>query len=141
MKLNESFSLDLLAAIFWLKKRGLIPGLAHSNELILCDEGLYRDFACLLYKHLSNKPTVERIHEIIRDAVKIEQEHFTDALLVKMIGMNCELMSQYIEYVADHLLAELELDKIYKRENPFDFMENLSIQGKTNFFEKKAAEY
>jgi ribonucleoside-diphosphate reductase subunit M2 len=129
------------AAIFWLKKRGLMPGLTHSNELISRDEGLHRDFACLLYKHLNNKPSVERVHEIIRDAVKIEQEYLTDALPVKMIGMNCELMSQYIEFVADHLLAELGLDKIYKRENPFDFMENLSIQGKTNFFEKKVAEY
>uniref|UniRef100_A0A914YUH8 Ribonucleotide reductase small subunit n=1 Tax=Panagrolaimus superbus TaxID=310955 RepID=A0A914YUH8_9BILA len=129
------------AAVFWLKKRGLMPGLTHSNELISRDEGLHRDFACLLYKHLNNKPTVTRVHEIIRDAVKIEQEYLTEALPVDMIGMNCNLMSQYIEFVADHLLSELGLDKIYKCENPFDFMENLSIQGKTNFFEKKVAEY
>jgi ribonucleoside-diphosphate reductase subunit M2 len=129
------------AAIFWLKKRGLMPGLTHSNELISRDEGLHRDFACLIYKHLVNKPSKERINEIIRDAVKIEQEYLTEALPVDMIGMNCKLMSEYIEFVADHLLVELGCDKIFNKQNPFDFMENLSIQGKTNFFEKKVAEY
>lgn len=129
------------AAIFWLKKRGLMPGLTHSNELISRDEGLHRDFACLLYRHLVHKPTQERIHEILKDAVTIEKEYLTDALPVKMIGMNCELMCEYIEYVADHLLVELECDKIYNKRNPFDFMENISIQGKTNFFEKKVSEY
>ncbi|KAI1723913.1 ribonucleotide reductase, small chain domain-containing protein [Ditylenchus destructor] len=129
------------AAIFWLKKRGLMPGLTHSNELISRDEGLHRDFACLLYKHLINKPSEQRIHQIIRDAVTIEQEYLTESLPVDMIGMNCRLMSQYIEFVADHLLVELGLNKVYNVKNPFDFMENLSIQGKTNFFEKKVSEY
>jgi len=129
------------AAIFWLKKRGLMPGLTQSNELISRDEGLHRDFACLMYRHLKNRPSEARIHEIIRDAVKIEQEYLTEALPCDMIGMNCRLMSQYIEFVADHLLVELECKKIFNVKNPFDFMENLSIQGKTNFFEKKVAEY
>jgi len=124
------------AAIFWLKKRGLMPGLGHSNELISRDEGLHRDFACLLYRHLNNRPTEKRIHEIITDAVKIEQEYLTEALPVDMIGMNCRLMSQYIEFVADHLLVELNCSKLYNVKNPFDFMENLSIQGKTNFREE-----
>ncbi|KAL3113444.1 hypothetical protein niasHT_013554 [Heterodera trifolii] len=129
------------AAIFWLKKRGLLPGLTHSNELISRDEGLHRDFACLLYTHLKNTPPKERIYEIISDAVKIEQEYLTDALPVDMIGMNSDLMCQYIEFVADHLLVELGYDKKYNVLNPFDFMENLSIQGKTNFFEKRVSEY
>lgn len=129
------------AAIFWLKKRGLMPGLTQSNELISRDEGLHRDFACLLYKHLNNKPSEARIHEILKDAVQIEQEYLTEALPVDMIGMNCRLMSQYIEFVADHLLVELDCKRLYNVQNPFDFMENLSIQGKTNFFEKKVAEY
>ncbi|KAI3422284.1 Ribonucleotide-diphosphate reductase (RNR), small subunit [Globodera pallida] len=129
------------AAIFWLKKRGLLPGLTHSNELISRDEGLHRDFACLLYRHLKHPPTKARICEIISDAVKIEKDYLTDALPVNMIGMNSELMCQYIEFVADHLMVELGYDKIYNVINPFDFMENLSIQGKTNFFEKKVSEY
>uniref|UniRef100_A0A914HJ45 Ribonucleoside-diphosphate reductase small chain n=1 Tax=Globodera rostochiensis TaxID=31243 RepID=A0A914HJ45_GLORO len=129
------------AAIFWLKKRGLLPGLTHSNELISRDEGLHRDFACLLYRHLKHTPTKERIYEIISDAVKIEKEYLTDALPVNMIGMNAGLMCQYIEFVADHLIVELGYDKTYNVTNPFDFMENLSIQGKTNFFEKKVSEY
>ncbi|KAH7698132.1 Protein RNR-2, partial [Aphelenchoides avenae] len=129
------------AAIFWLKKRGLMPGLTHSNELISRDEGLHRDFACLLFSQLNKRPSQERVHEIIRDAVIIEQEYLTDALPVKMIGMNCELMSQYIEFVADHLLTELRFKKIYGTANPFDFMENLSLQGKANFFEKKVSDY
>ncbi|KAF1760635.1 hypothetical protein GCK72_008884 [Caenorhabditis remanei] len=129
------------ASIFWLKKRGLMPGLTHSNELISRDEGLHRDFACLLYSMLQNKLTQERIFEIIKDAVCIEQEFLTEALPVDMIGMNCRLMSQYIEFVADHLLAELGCDKLYNVKNPFDFMENISIDGKTNFFEKRVSEY
>lgn len=129
------------ASIFWLKKRGLMPGLAFSNELISRDEGLHTDFACLMYRHLNNKPTQERIYEIIRDAVKIEIEFLTDSLPVDLIGMNSRLMEQYIEYVADRLLTELQCPKIYNSENPFDFMENISLSGKTNFFEKKVGEY
>ncbi|PAV57730.1 hypothetical protein WR25_15851 [Diploscapter pachys] len=129
------------AAIFWLKKRGLMPGLTHSNELISRDEGLHRDFACLMYSHLNNKLSQKRIHEIIKDAVKIEQEFLTESLPVDMIGMNCRLMSEYIEFVADHLLVELKCDKLFNMKNPFDFMENISIEGKTNFFEKKVSEY
>jgi len=129
------------ASIFWLKKRGLMPGLAFSNELISRDEGLHTDFACLMYRYLVNKPTQDRIYEIIKDAVKIEQEFLTDALSVDLIGMNSRLMSQYIEYVADRLLVELNCEKIYNVENPFDFMENISLTGKTNFFEKKVGEY
>ncbi|CAD6198557.1 unnamed protein product [Caenorhabditis auriculariae] len=129
------------ASIFWLKKRGLMPGLTQSNELISRDEGLHRDFACLMYRHIKNKLSHERINEIIRDAVVIEQEFLTEALPCDMIGMNCRLMSQYIEFVADHLLVELGCQKIYNSKNPFDFMENISIDGKTNFFEKKVSEY
>ncbi|GMT34582.1 hypothetical protein PFISCL1PPCAC_28793, partial [Pristionchus fissidentatus] len=130
------------AAIFWLKKRGLMPGLCHSNELISRDEGLHRDFACMLYRnHIINKVPVERVHEIVRDAVTIEQEYLTESLPVDMIGMNCRMMSQYIEYVADHLLGELALPKLYKSKNPFDFMENISLEGKTNFFERRVSEY
>uniref|UniRef100_A0A0M3IR68 Ribonucleoside-diphosphate reductase n=1 Tax=Ascaris lumbricoides TaxID=6252 RepID=A0A0M3IR68_ASCLU len=129
------------AAIFWLKKRGLMPGLTHSNELISRDEGLHRDFACLMFSHLKKKPNKERIYDIIREAVKIEQEYLTEALPVGLIGMNCELMSQYIEYVADHLLTELKCPKLYNMENPFDFMARISIEAKTNFFEKRVSEY
>lgn len=129
------------AAIFWLKKRGLMPGLTHSNELISRDEGLHRDFACLMYKYIKNKPTEGRIFEIIREAVDIEKEYLTEALPVDLIGMNCKLMCQYIEYVADHLLTELHCPKIYNSQNPFDFMERISIEAKTNFFEKRVSEY
>lgn len=129
------------AAIFWIKKRGLMPGLTFSNELISRDEGLHRDFACLMYRHLLQKPPKERIIEIITEAVTIEKEFLTDALPVKMLGMNCELMSQYIEFVADHLLSELGLDKVYNTKNPFSFMEFISLEGKTNFFERKVGEY
>lgn len=129
------------ASIFWLKKRGLMPGLAFSNELISRDEGLHTDFACLMYRYLNNKPSQDRIYEIIRDAVKIEIEFLTDSLPVDLIGMNSRLMAQYIEYVADRLLVELQCAKIYNSENPFDFMENISLSGKTNFFEKKVGEY
>jgi ribonucleoside-diphosphate reductase beta chain len=129
-------------SIFWLKKRGLMPGLTFSNELISRDEGLHCDFACLLYtKHLQNKLSKERILEIIKDAVIIEQEFVTDALPVNLIGMNAVLMTQYIEFVADRLLNELGCPKHYHTNNPFDFMEMISLQGKTNFFEKRVAEY
>uniref|UniRef100_A0A8C4JY20 Ribonucleoside-diphosphate reductase subunit M2 n=1 Tax=Dromaius novaehollandiae TaxID=8790 RepID=A0A8C4JY20_DRONO len=129
------------ASIFWLKKRGLMPGLTFSNELISRDEGLHCDFACLMFKHLIRKPSEERVKEIIMNAVLIEQEFLTEALPVKLIGMNCTLMKQYIEFVADRLMLELGFNKIYKVENPFDFMENISLEGKTNFFEKRVGEY
>merc|ERR1712035_304930 len=129
------------AAIFWLKKRGLMPGLTFSNELISRDEGLHCDFACLMFKHLVKKPSKETVTSIIKNAVEIEQEFLTEALPVKLIGMNCELMKQYIEFVADRLMLELGFNKIYRVENPFDFMENISLEGKTNFFEKRVGEY
>ena len=129
-------------SIFWLKKRGLMPGLTFSNELISRDEGLHCDFACLLYNnHLVNKLSNEAIQTIIADAVTIEKEFVTDALPVRLIGMNAELMCQYIEFVADRLLLELNCSKIYHASNPFDFMEMISLQGKTNFFEKRVGEY
>ena len=129
-------------SIFWLKKRGLMPGLTFSNELISRDEGLHCDFACLLYtKHLLNKVSKKTVESIIRDAVEIEKEFVTDALPVNLIGMNAKLMQQYIEFVADRLLVELGNEKIYNAMNPFDFMEMISLQGKTNFFEKCVGEY
>jgi len=129
-------------SIFWLKKRGLMPGLTFSNELISRDEGLHCDFACLLYtKHLKNMLPKEQVAGIIQDAVEIEKEFVTDALPVRLIGMNSDLMSQYIEFVADRLLIELGNEKIYNATNPFGFMEMISIQGKTNFFEKRVGEY
>ncbi len=129
-------------SIFWLKKRGLMPGLSFSNELISRDEGLHCDFACLLYNnHVENKLPEETVRAIISDAVSIEKEFVTDALPVKLIGMNADLMCQYIEFVADRLLTELNCEKLYNSTNPFDFMEMISLQGKTNFFEKRVAEY
>ncbi len=129
-------------SIFWLKKRGLMPGLSFSNELISRDEGLHCDFACLLYNsHTINKLPEEHVIEIISDAVNIEKEFVTDALPVNLIGMNSDLMCQYIEFVADRLLDELIGKKIYNSTNPFDFMEMISLQGKTNFFEKRVGEY
>ena len=128
-------------SIFWLKKRGLMPGLSFSNELISRDEGLHCDFACLLYGMLENKLTQARVYEMIMDAVKIEQEFVVSALPVDLIGMNSKMMSQYIEFVADRLLISLGYPKIYNVTNPFDFMELISLQGKTNFFEKRVAEY
>jgi ribonucleoside-diphosphate reductase beta chain len=129
-------------SIFWLKKRGLMPGLSFSNELISRDEGLHCDFACLLYtKHLIHKLSKEQVQKIITDAVEIEKEFILEALPVKLIGMNSDLMSQYIEFVADRLLLELGNEKVYNVSNPFDFMEMISIQGKTNFFEKRVGEY
>ncbi|MFT6845862.1 MAG: ribonucleoside-diphosphate reductase beta chain [Flavobacteriales bacterium] len=129
-------------AIFWLKKRGLMPGLTFSNELISRDEGMHCDFACLLYtQHLVNKLPEEKVVEIISNAVDIEKEFVTDALPVKLIGMNAKLMQQYIEFVADRLLLELGCKKIYNATNPFDFMEMISLEGKTNFFEKRVGDY
>jgi len=129
-------------SIFWLKKRGLMPGLSFSNELISRDEGLHCDFACLLYNnHLVNKLSKDQVREIIMDAVEIEKEFVTDAIPVKLIGMNSDLMQQYIEFVADRLLLELGNERVYNTSNPFDFMEMISIQGKTNFFEKRVGEY
>jgi len=129
------------AAIFWLKKRGLMPGLTFSNELISRDEGLHTDFACLMFAHLAAPPSATRVQEIVRHAVEIETEFLTEALPVRLIGMNCDMMVQYIQFVADRLLVELGSDKLYSTTNPFDFMENISLEGKTNFFEKKVAEY
>jgi len=129
-------------SIFWMKKRGLMPGLTFSNELISRDEGMHCDFACLLYNnHIINKLSDETVYKIIKDAVEIEKDFVTDAIPVRLIGMNADLMSQYIEFVADRLLVELGLGKIYNTSNPFDFMDMISLQGKTNFFEKRVAEY
>jgi ribonucleoside-diphosphate reductase beta chain len=128
-------------SIFWLKKRGLMPGLTFSNELISRDEGLHCEFACLLYSMLQQKLSHERVLQIIEDAVAIEKEFVTDALPVNLIGMNAKLMSQYIEFVADRWLSELGYPKRYGSENPFDFMEMISLQGKTNFFEKRVGDY
>lgn len=129
-------------SIFWLKKRGLMPGLSFSNELISRDEGMHCDFACLLYNnHLVNRLPAETVRDIIMDAVAIEKEFVSDALPVKLIGMNAELMCQYIEFVADRLLVALGLSKAYNSENPFQWMELISITGKTNFFEKRVGDY
>ena len=129
-------------SIFWLKKRGLMPGLAFSNELISRDEGLHCDFACLLYnRYIVNKLPKDRIKAIIMDAVQIEKEFIIDALPVRLIGMNSELMSQYIEFVADRLLVELGNERVYNVTNPFDFMELISLEGKSNFFETRNSEY
>jgi ribonucleoside-diphosphate reductase beta chain len=129
-------------SIFWLKKRGLMPGLSFSNELISRDEGLHCDFACHLYSdHVNNKLPEQTIIDIIKDAVEIEKEFVTDALPVNLIGMNADLMCEYIEFVADRLLNELIGQKIYNSSNPFDFMEMISLQGKTNFFEKRVGDY
>jgi len=128
-------------AIFWLKKRGLMPGLTFSNELISRDEGMHTDFAILLYKHLVNKLDDDIIYGIVQDAVEIEKEFITQSIPCAMIGMNSELMSQYIEFVADRLLLQYGLAKLYNSENPFEFMELISMENKTNFFEKRVSEY
>ncbi|HEV8513089.1 MAG TPA: ribonucleotide-diphosphate reductase subunit beta [Cyclobacteriaceae bacterium] len=129
-------------SLFWLKKRGLMPGLTFSNELISRDEGLHCEFACHLYNHhLVNRLGNERVVEIIRDAVSIEKEFVTDALPVNLIGMNATSMCQYIEFVADHLLMELTGEKYFNASNPFDFMDMISLRGKSNFFEKKESNY
>jgi len=129
-------------SIFWLKKRGLMPGLSFSNELISRDEGLHCDFACHLYlHHIVNKLPEERVQQIIMDAVVIEKEFVSDALPVSLIGMNARLMGEYIEFVADRLLLSLGCKKVYNALNPFDFMELISLQGKTNFFERRVGDY
>ena len=129
-------------SIFWLKKRGLMPGLTFSNELISRDEGLHCDFAVHLHNHhLINQVPKERIKEIIVDALSIEREFITEALPVRLIGMNADLMVKYLEFVTDRLLVELGCEKVYNSENPFDFMEMISLEGKTNFFEKRVGDY
>jgi ribonucleoside-diphosphate reductase beta chain len=129
-------------SIFWLKKRGLMPGLTFSNELISRDEGLHTDFACLLYRdYIQNKPSEARILEIIKEAVELEQEFISEALPVSLIGMNSDMMKEYIRFVADRLLRTLGYAETYGAKNPFDWMELISMQGKTNFFEKRVAEY
>jgi ribonucleoside-diphosphate reductase beta chain len=128
-------------SLFWLKKRGLMPGLTFSNELISRDEGLHCEFACLLYGMLNEKLSEEEVFRIIADAVKIEKEFISEALPVRLIGMNADLMKQYIEFVADRWLAELGYPKMFHSANPFDFMEMISLQGKTNFFEKRVGDY
>jgi ribonucleoside-diphosphate reductase beta chain len=128
-------------AIFWLKKRGLMPGLTSSNELISRDEGLHTDFAVLIYSMLENKLSYETIKEIFIEAVEIEKEFIIDSIPCKLIGMNSDLMSEYIEFVADRLLTQLGYEKIYNTKNPFSFMEMISMEGKTNFFEKRVMEY
>ena len=129
-------------SIFWMKKRGLLPGLATSNEFISRDEGLHRDFACHLHNnHLVNKVPQERIIQILSEALDIEREFITESLPVNLIGMNSKLMSEYLEFVTDHLLETLNCPKVYNTANPFDFMDMISLEGKTNFFEKRVSEY
>lgn len=153
---NESFAERLIAfaaiegiffsgafcSIFWLKKRGLMPGLTFSNELISRDEGLHTDFACLLYKnYMVNKPAESRVRELVSEAVAFECEFITEALPVSLIGMNAEMMKEYIKFVADRLMRSLGYGNLYNAKNPFDWMELISMQGKTNFFEKRVSEY
>ena len=128
-------------AIFWLKKRGLMPGLTSSNELISRDEGMHTDFAVEIYNMLENRLDYSTIKDIITEAVSIEKEFIIDSIPCKLIGMNSTLMSQYIEYVADRLVVQLGYDKIFNSKNPFDFMEMISLEGKTNFFEKRVMDY
>jgi ribonucleotide reductase beta subunit family protein with ferritin-like domain len=152
---NSSFAIRLIAfavvegiffsgsfcSIFWLKERGLMPGLTFSNELIARDEGMHTDFACLLYSMITNKVDRTLVYQIIDEAVKIEDEFITKSLPCKLIGMNAELMREYIEFVADRLLQQLGYAKIYGTKNPFPFMEMISIDGKVNFFEKRNEAY
>ena len=128
-------------AIFWLKKRGFMPGLTFSNELISRDEGLHCDFACLLYSLMNKKLDKSVVLQIVKEAVEIEKEFVCDSLPVGLIGMNADMMKDYIDFVADRLLVELGMEKIYNTQNPFEFMELISLQGKTNFFEKRVGEY
>ena len=128
-------------AIFWLKKRGLLPGLCFSNELISRDEGLHQEFALKLFSMLKNRPNVQTIHNIVKSAVECEKEFIIDALPCKLIGMNDELMGKYIEFVADRILKQVGCPSIWNTENPFDFMENICLDGKTNFFEKRVGDY
>ena len=128
-------------AIFWLKQRGLMPGLTLSNEFIARDEGLHTDFACALYGRIANRLTKQKVYKIIREAVKIEKFFITKSIPCEMIGMNAKLMSQYIEFVADRLLLQLGYPKAYNAQNPFDFMERISLENKDNFFEKRTSTY
>lgn len=128
-------------SIYWLKKRGLMPGLTFSNELISRDEGMHTDFAVLLFNKLARKPKKAKVFELIKEAVAIEKEFIIEALPCKLIGMNSKLMSQYIEFVADRLSQQLGYGKIFNSSNPFDFMEMISLEGKTNFFEKRVGDY
>ena len=128
-------------SIYWLKKRGIMPGLTFSNELISRDEGMHTDYAVLLYKTLNKKMKKSKIVDIVKEAVEIEKEFICEALPCKLIGMNQKLMSQYIEFVADRLIVQLGYTKIYDSSNPFDFMEMISLEGKTNFFEKRVGDY
>ena len=128
-------------AIFWLKKRGLMPGLAFSNELISRDEGLHTDFACLLYSKLRHTPDEDTVLNLVRDAVQIEQEFVREALPVRLVGMNADLMCEYVEFVADRLLVALGHDKFWNASNPFDFMTQISLVPKTNFFEARVGQY
>ena len=128
-------------AIYWLKKRGLMPGLTFSNELISRDEAMHTEFAILLYSKLRNKTSKKKVYELIKEAVEIEKEFICEALPCRLIGMNAEKMSQYIEFVADRLVVQLGYNKIYNASNPFDFMEMISLEGKTNFFEKRVSDY
>jgi ribonucleoside-diphosphate reductase beta chain len=128
-------------AIFWLKQRGIMPGLTLSNEFIARDEGIHTDFACLLYSKITNRLTKQKAHKIIREAVKIEKQFITKSLPCELIGMNAELMKQYIEFVADRLALQLGYPKIYSATNPFDFMERISLENKDNFFEKRVSTY
>jgi ribonucleoside-diphosphate reductase beta chain len=128
-------------SIFWMKKRGLMPGLTFSNELISRDEGMHCEFACLLYSMLQNKLSQQQVYDIICDAVAIEKLFVSEAIPVDLIGMNAKLMQQYIEFVADRWIEELGYPKVYNTTNPFDFMEMISLQGKTNFFEKRVGDY
>ena len=135
------FFSSAFASIFWLKKRGLLPGLCFSNELISRDEALHTEFAVLLYSKLTTRLTKDKVYEIIKEAVEIEKEFILEAIPCRLIGMNSILMSQYIEFVADRLVLQLGYPKIYETKNPFDFMEMISLEGKTNFFEKRVSEY
>lgn len=128
-------------AIFWLRKRGLLPGLTFSNELISRDEGLHTDFACLLYTYIDNRLSEEDIYKMFKEAVEIENEFINDSIPCKLIGMNSDLMKEYIQFVADRLLVQLGYKKLWNTKNPFDFMELISLRQKTNFFEKKVGEY
>jgi ribonucleoside-diphosphate reductase subunit M2 len=128
-------------AIFWLKKRSLLPGLSFSNELISRDEGLHLEFAIELFYLLQWKPNAQKIYDIIKSAVEIEKEFILEALPCKLIGMDSEKMSEYIEFVADRILKQLGVQPIWNAKNPFDFMENLALDGKTNFFEKRVGDY
>ncbi|KAI0361332.1 putative ribonucleoside-diphosphate reductase small chain B [Trametes cingulata] len=129
------------AAIFWLKSRGLMPGLCHSNELISRDEGLHTNFACLLHRHLQQKAPEELVHVLIRQAVVLEQTFFSDALPVPLPGMNAELMSDYVEHIADRLLISLNYKPLYNKPNPFPFIQSIAMDGRTNFFERRVSEY